>query len=183
MNRTTILGICAVIAMIACDASADDSPSGWLVGGSAVTGWLKRDDDTIDDTSMGFKFFGQYRFNSWLGLEGAYYNSGNFSSSATSAGGESFDLLYQGFTLEGVAYIPLRWEQVDLYVRGGYFTFRVDSTLNGSNSGNGSDTGAVLGAGFGVGITERLSFRTAFDWYDADKADLRTVELGLEYHF
>ena len=183
MKRTITVVICAVIALIACDAGADEAPSGWLIGGSAVTASLKRDDNVVDDTSIGFKLFSQYKFNSWLGLEGAYYRSGEFQSSATSAGGEEFKLLYQGFMIQGIGYIPLPWEEVEFFLKGGYFTFRVDSAINSSNSGNGSDNGPVIGTGFTVHILERMHFRTSVDWYDTDKSDFASIELGLEYRF
>jgi len=183
MKRMTIAVICSVIALIACDAGADPAPSGWLIGGSAVTAGLKRDDNVVDDTSIGFKLFGQYKFNSWFGLEGAYCRSGAFASNATSADGDNFELVYQGFMFQGIGYVPLPWEEVEFFLKGGYFTFNVDSTINSSNSGTGSDNGVAIGTGFTVHITESVHFRTSVDWYDADKSDLASIELGLEYRF
>lgn len=186
MTRTTIGAILIGIVFIAGSAyahDADDADSGWRIGGSAMTSELKRDDGLLDDGEIGFKLFGQYKFNSWLGLEGAYYNSGEFASSATSAGGSKVELLYQGGLGQVYGYIPMPWEGFELFVKGGYFAFNVDSKIDGSNSGKGSDNGAVVGTGFSIHVTPSMHFRTAFDWYDADGADLWSVELGLEYHF
>lgn len=183
MKRTMTLVICSVIALIACNAMAEDEDSAWIIGGSAVVAGLDRNDGAVDDTSIGARAFAQYKFNKWFGLEGFYYNSGEFQSSATSADGEEFKLVYQGFAGQGILYIPLPWEEIEFFLKGGYFTFRVDSTINGSNSGNGSDNGAMIGTGIAVRITESVHFRTSVDVYDADGADLASVELGLEYRF
>jgi opacity protein-like surface antigen len=183
MKRTTTLTTCLVVALIACNAGAHDAPSGWLIGGSAVTAKLDREDNAIDDTSLGFKVFGQYKFNQWFGLEGSYYNSGDFESDATSAGGDRFELLYQGFALQGLGFVPLPLEGVEFFLKAGYHSFRVDSTLNGANTGDGSDSGVILGTGVSVHITEQMHFRTTVDWYDADLADMASIELGLEYRF
>lgn len=183
MTRITTVAVCAVIAFLASDVFADEPAPGVLIGGSAVTAGLDRDDSTIDDSGIGFKLFGQYRLNSWLGLEGSYYNSGEFESNATSAGGNRFELLYEGFRIDAVGYIPLPWEQVEFFLRAGHFFFDVESKVNGSSTGTGGDNGVVLGTGIAVQVTDHLHFRTAVDWYDADLADLASIELGLEYRF
>lgn len=183
--RTTItsaLWLVLAIAAVNAHAHEGDDP-GWRIGGSAVTSQFERDDGLIDDGQLGFKLFGQYKFNSWLGLEGAYYNSGEFSSSATSAGGSKFELLYQGALGQFLLYVPLPWEPVEFFLKGGYFAFNVDSTIDGSNAGKGTDNGAVVGTGISIHVAEQMHFRTAFDWYDSDGAELWSVELGLAYTF
>ncbi len=183
MTRTKLIAILLSLAMIACNAHADGREGGWRIGGSAVTSQLKRDDGLIDDSRLGFKIFGQYKFNQWFGLEGAYYNSAEFSSDATSAGGANFELLYEGFLGQALLYVPLPWESLEFFLKGGYFTFDVDSKIDGVNTGKGSDNGAVVGTGLSIHVIEKLHFRTSFDWYDSDGAELWTVELGLAYLF
>jgi len=183
MKRTTMVAICLALAFIASNASAqDDTKAGWQIGASVVTGLLKRDDDLIDNNAFGFRIFTQYRFNKWFGIEGSYYNSDDFSKDAIKPG-EPLDVLYRGPQIEGILYIPSPMEELDIFVKGGYFDFSVSSTIGGDNSSSGSDTGAVFGAGVALKITERMSFRTALDWYDVTDAELWTVDLGLEYHF
>ena len=182
MKQITIVATCLVIAFIAADVGAQDTVSGWQIGGSVVTSEFERDDGLIDNNSFGFKLHTQYRFNSWLGLEGAWYNSGEFSTDALTPQ-EEVDITYQGVQIQGLVYIPFPVEKLDFFVKGGYFNFDVDSTIAGDNSGSGSDSGAVLGTGFSLGITDSLHIRTEFDWYDTADAELWTVGLGLEYHF
>jgi len=184
MTRTIIAAICLGIVFVSCNASAHEpGTAGWRIGGSAMTSQFERDDGLIDDGKLGFKLFGQYKFNDWLGLEGAYYNSAEFSSSATSAGGNRFDLLYQGALGQFLVYVPVPWESLEFFLKGGYFAFNVDSTFDGANAGSGTDNGAVLGTGISIHVMEQMHFRTAFDWYDADGAELWSVELGLAYTF
>lgn len=183
MKRTTKVAICLFIAVIASNANAHDANSGWQIGASVVTSELTRDDNIVDDSGFGFKLHAQYKFISWLGLEGAYYYSGEFSSDASSAGGDRVELLYKTFVVQGIGYIPLPWDEVELFVKAGFFDADVDSTINGANAGKGSDDGAVFGAGISVHVTENFHFRTDFDWYNASGADLWSVGLGLEYHF
>ena len=164
-------------------AHEPDNGAGWRIGGSAMVSTLNRDDNLLDDGQIGFKVFGQYKFNKWWGIEGSYYNSGEFQSDAISAGGSKVELLYQGFVGHGLFYVPLPWESLEWFVKGGYFAFNVDSKIDGANSGKGSDNGAVLGTGVSIHVTNAMHFRTSVDWYDADGADLWSVELGLAYLF
>lgn len=178
----TAAGVLA-IALIAANASAHDGDSGWRVGGSAIISQLKRDDNLVDDSGFGVKLHGQYRFNSWFGIEGGYFNSGEASSNASSASGSDVELVYKGIAFQGIGYIPSPMEEVDLYLKAGFYDFDVDLTIDGVDGGEGSDSGAVLGAGGSVHLTEQLHFRTEFDWYDVSGAELWTVSVGVEYHF
>jgi hypothetical protein len=183
IKKISMATICLFGTVIAGNANAHDAKAGWQIGASAVTSELNRDDKIVDGSSIGFKLHAQYKFNSWLGLEGAYYYSGDFSSDASSAGGDKVQLVYKGVIIQGIGYIPLPWDEVQLFVKGGYFDSRVDSTINGANAGTGSDDGSVFGTGLSIHVTESFHFRTEFDWFNTNKADLWTVGLGLEYHF
>ena len=182
MKQITIVAVCLIIAFIAADAGAQDTDSGWQIGGSVVTSEFERDDGLIDNNSFGFRLHTQYRFNSWLGLEGTYYNSGDFETDALTPQ-DKVEIDYQGIQAQGIVYIPFPVEKMELFIKGGYFDFDVDSVVAGDNSGSGSDSGAVLGTGLTLGITDSMNIRAEFDWYDTAEAELWTVGLGLEYHF
>jgi len=155
----------------------------WLIGASGVTSQFERDDGLVDDSTLGYRLFAQVAFNRWLAVEGAYFNTGDLSSNATSAGGSDVDLVYDGFTIQGVGYLPMPVEPLEWFVRAGVFNFDVDSTIDGEVGGRGSDTGAVVGTGVSLGLTERLHGRAAFDWFDTSGASLWTIGIGLEYRF
>lgn len=183
MKRIIISVFWLNIAVFACTASAQDSPIGLQIGASAMTTHLDRDDKLVDNSEIGFKLFMQYRFNSWLGLEGSLYNSGELSSNATSAGNNDVELVYKGYTMQGIGYIPLPIEQLEFFLKAGYYQFDVDLTIDGASNGNGDDSGAMIGTGLSLKITDQFHFRTEFDWYDASDASLWSAGLGAEYHF
>ena len=180
MKRITIV---LMGLLTACVANADEERAGWQIGFAGATSQFERDDKVVDDSGVGLKLFTQYRMNAWFGLEGAYFVSGDFSSSQSTGLSSTVDFSYRGPIIQGVGYIPLSMEEVDIYVKAGLFDFRLDLDVDGAPSGSGSDTGAVLGIGTAVTITDRFRVRGEFDWYDVEAADLWTISLGLQYHF
>jgi len=182
MKRTTLVAICLLVAFFAAKAGAQNDAADWQIGGSVVTSQLSRDDGLIDNPSFGFRAHAQYKFNTWIGLQGAYYNSGKFSTDAILPG-DPVDLVYQGGLVQGIVYIPFPLDDLELFVKGGYYNFTISSAIGGDNTGNGTDNGAVIGAGLSLRMTDSMSVRTEFDWYNTDGAELWTVAVGLAYHF
>ena len=177
--------VAAIFLMFACVANAADDAAQWRIGASIDYSDYERDDHQINDSGSGFKFFGQYRFNSWLGAEGAYYVSPDFSGDVTplSGGGET-DTSYQGLTLHGIGYIPIPGERFDVYIKAGYYNFfDVKLQIDGVTTDTGSEDGLALGFGSSVQATDQVGVRLEFDWYDIGGAELRTVGIGLEYRF
>lgn len=182
MKKTAVA---AFIFMIASAASADNESAGWRIGGALAYGDYALSDGSISDTSVGFKLFGQYRFNSLLGAEGAYYNSAEFSDDLTpnSPGGEA-DTSYKGWSLSGVGYVPLPGERFDLFLKAGYVDFtNVKLKIDGADFSTRSEDGLTLGLGAAIEATEILGIRLEFDWYDTTGADLWSLNLGAEYRF
>ena len=182
MKRTAIA---AIFLLIACVANADNEAAGWRVGGALAYGDFKRDDGLIDDTSVGFKIFAQYRFNTWLGAEGAYYNSSDFSQDTTpqAVGGEA-DTAFKGFSFNAIGYVPLPGDRFDLFLKAGYFDFtNVKLKVDGITTETGSEDGLTLGFGAAIRATDVIGIRVEFDWYDVNAADLWTFNMGAEYRF
>jgi opacity protein-like surface antigen len=182
MKRTAIA---VIFFLIACVADADNEAAGWRIGGALAYGDFERNDGSIDDTRVGFKMFAQYRFNAWLGAEGAYYNSSDFSDDVTpQASGGELDASYKGFSISGVGYIPLPGDRIDLFIKGGYVDFtNVKLKVDGVDVNTRSEDGLTLGFGASVRATDVTGIRAEFDWYDTSAADLWTVNLGAEYRF
>jgi len=179
------IAITAVLILVACGASADNEDAEWRVGASLAFSDYERDDGTVDNDGMGFELFAQYRFNSWIGLEGSYYVSPEFKGDAdpVASGGET-ETTYQGFALNGIGYLPLPSDRLDLFVKAGYFNFfDVNIKTDGQTTDTSSDDGLALGAGLSVGATENIGIRVEVDWYDVAGAELWTVDIGLEYRF
>ena len=182
MKRTAIA---AIFFLMACVANADNDDAGWRIGGALAYSEFDRSDGLIDDSTTGFKLFAGYRFNSWLGAEGAYYNSADFSGDLTpGAGGGEADISYKGFSISGVGYIPLPGERVDLFVRAGYVDFtNVKLKIDGADVNTRTEDGLTLGLGTSLLVTDAIGIRLEFDWYDTNAADLWSFNLGAEYRF
>ena len=182
MKRTAIA---AIFFLVACIANADNDNAGWRIGGGLAYSEFDRSDGLIDDSSVGFKVFAQYRFNSWIGAEGAYYNSSDFSGDTTPlAGGGEADISYKGFSLSAIGYVPLPGDRVDLFLKAGYVDFsNVKLKLDGADVNTRTEDGLTLGLGTSVRATDVIGLRAEFDWYDANAADLWSFSLGVEYRF
>ena len=177
--------IAAILLMLACASNAADDAAQWRIGASIDYSDYERDDRLVKDSGAGFKFFAQYRFNRWLGAEGAYYVSPEFSGNVTplSGGGET-ETSYQGVTLHGIGYIPLPGDRFDLYLKAGYYNFfDVNLNIDGQTSDTGSEDGLALGLGTSIQATDQVGVRLDFDWYDVGGAELWTIGMGLEYRF
>lgn len=175
----------AILFTISGAVCADNDAAGWRIGGALSYGDFERSDGSISDTSTGFKLFGQYRFNSLLGAEGAYYNSSDFSDDVTpnSPGGE-VDTSYKGWSISAVGYVPLPGDRFDLFLKGGYVDFtNVKLKMDGVDLITRSEDGLTLGFGGAIKATDVVGIRIELDWYDTTGADLWTFNLGAEYRF
>lgn len=156
--------------------SGDNSPPGVL-------------SSNVDDKAVGFKIYGQYPVNKWLAVEGAYHDTSNFKSKQSLADlppgdpGGQYALSLNGWSLQGLVYIPVPVEDLQAYVKGGYYAFSDEIALNGENIGSSSERGVVLGGGLLLKLGRNLGVRTDFDWFDAKVGDLSSINFGIEYFF
>jgi len=183
MRRSMILVVLAAAALlVAINASAADN--GFYLGGSVgqasfTTGDLG-DVDFNGDTT-GYKVFAGGRFITFLGVEGSYVDFGEIDDARDNA---SYRADVTGYTLQGVAYLPLGI--ADIFVKGGMFQWDADlhSTIEGSSatfSTDGSDP--VYGAGFQFRI-QSFAIRGEVEYYDVQDADeLYMYSVGASYTF
>ena len=85
-----------------------DDKTGWNAGLAATFAEYSFDSNQLDDSSAGFKVFGGYRFNKWFGLEGAYYDFGDFDEDLdppNPGGGATAQI--DGLTGSALIYAPL----------------------------------------------------------------------------
>jgi len=189
MNRMAVLGL---LALASWSAQADQLEPGWRAGVAASFGAFDGDDvpaaeldnSFIDDNTIGFKAYGQYQLNRWLGLEAAYHFTGNFedrSSNPLLPG--LLELNFSGFSGQGVFYVPTTLEDFDAFVKAGYYDFDNELTVNGSTNSTSTERGLVAGAGVVFRLTELIGFRAEYEYYDADVGDLSAVNLAIEFSF
>ena len=161
---------------------------------------------TLDDTFNGYGFYGGYRFNRHLALEGGYVNLGSFKYRAKAMGLISntipsnavfnYDGRASGMSASAIGVWPLsyRWE---IYGRGGaMFTTSTSSRYYADASGGGrrptgSETDVDLLASVGTSFNFfeiydlRLEYQRVFDAGDEmiGEGDADSISLGISVVF
>lgn len=185
MKRTALV---ALLGLASWAVQAAHPVPGWRVGAAASFSdfdWTEGDIDLIEDSTVGFKVYTQYQFNNWLGVEGAYHNTGEFEelSTAPSPNDGNLDLSFDGFSGALLGYVPVPSEEIKLYGKVGYYDFDDELSRNGTVSSTGAEDGLMAGAGATIEIADNFGIRADFDWFDVEVGDLWAVNLGLEYFF
>jgi hypothetical protein len=181
-----------LLALVSWSAQAAQGIPGWRADIAASFADFKGDDTInpsvgdkfIDDSSVGLKISGQYRFNSWFGLEGAYHNTGEFEDLSTDSNNPgNLELSFDGFSLQGLFYLPSPSAEIQPYLKAGMYDFDDELSFNGNVTSNSSESGFAGGAGAIIEINEQFGIRADLDWFDAEVGDLWSVNLGLHYAF
>ncbi|MEZ5564790.1 MAG: outer membrane beta-barrel protein [Gammaproteobacteria bacterium] len=196
MKPSAILGLLtlgSVTALASVTVQAADSVLEPRIGIAAAVGNFKGDatpsgvlgNKFIDDSSVGVKVYGQYPLNNWLAVEAAYHDTSNFKDKqkGDSLPEGELKLSFDGWSAQGLVYIPTTIEGFQAYVKGGYYNFDDELVLNGTNIGTSSERGLVFGGGMLLKVSDNLGLRADLDWFDADVGDLSSVNIGLEYFF
>ncbi len=182
----------AVLVLLALASGSVQADPELRAGLAASFGQFKGDDvpapnlgdKFIDDDVVGFKLYGQYQFNDWFGVEGAYHNTNDFDDKSTNENlPGKLALSFSGFSVQGLLYVPTSIEGFQAYLKAGFYDFSDELSLNGSNLSNSSENGLVAGAGGVIRFSDQLGLRVDYDWFDADVGDLSSVNLGVEYYF
>jgi OOP family OmpA-OmpF porin len=142
------------------------------VGSSSAEDWCGPYFDTVvqtcDNSTVGYKLYGGYRFNDFLAVEAAYLDLGELRFDGLYLGTpftNSFDL--RGAALQAVLHLPITRE-FSLFGKGGgiYWDLTNDTTLPGfagSNKKNGFDV--ALGVGAQYFLTSHFALRAEFEYF------------------
>jgi OOP family OmpA-OmpF porin len=175
--RTALPYFGIVIGLTAMDAAvAQQRPQGvpsapaWYVGAGAGVSYYNmnsQDFNTttipslagqgIDETGLGWKIFGGYRFSPYFGLEGSYADLGN------SSGGVKYAV--HSWNVAGVGRLPFG---SGFYLQGkvGAAFTRTQSTPFGQTVGNTNyKTNVLLGGGFGYDFPSGVGVLAEAEWY------------------
>jgi hypothetical protein len=161
---------------------------GWQIGAGALYGDYRLDGGAIDDSAAGFKAWGQYRFNKYLGLEVAFLSTGNFRQDTTlSEAGGGAKISAQGFSMDALGYLPFSPEAVQMFGKVGFYRLDQNLQFKGTVSTSRIADGFTAGAGADIAVarvaSRQVTLRIEGDWYTLDNAKFWTVDLGVSYHF
>lgn len=179
-----ILGLAATSALAESDLFPVDDKTGWNAGIAATFAEYSFNTGQLDDSAAGFKVFGGYRFNKWFGLEGSYYDFGDFNDDLDPPNpGGGITIQMDGLTGSALVYAPLETTEFDVYGKVGYYSFDQQLLLDDTGSESNSPSGMLLGAGARFYVSEQLAVRAEGEWFDIDNGDLWTLNVGIEYLF
>lgn len=168
----------AISGVLLASLPAAATERGFFVG--AGVGQMSTDVDDMygfgynfDESDVGYKLFGGYRFFPWLGVEGAYINGGEPSVKETYLD-ESARLSISVDTLVGAVIFALPiGEYVELFVKPGVAYWDSTTTLKYSSpdfsfKDSDDDSGGAffIGAGAGFSFNENLGARLEYEWFD-----------------
>lgn len=157
---------------------------GWQIGAGALYGDYQLDGGALDDSAVGFKAWGQYRFNKYLGLEVAFLSTGNFNEDITpSEAGGSATISAQGFSMDVLGYLPFSPDAVQMFGKVGYYRLDQDLDFEGVVNNTRSANGFTAGAGADIALVSHVTLRIEGDWYNLESAQFWTAGLGVSYHF
>lgn len=176
--------VAAVLGLSTLSAQAETGAAHWQMGLAVLNGDYSLEGGAIDDTAIGAKLSGQYRFNRYFGIEASWLNTGEFTTDAMSDNsGTVAEVKLDGYQISAIGYLPWSPENVDIYGKLGMYDVNQDLESSTGDSRRGAD-GFTAGLGFGINPTERIAVRLDYDWYDFDdNADFWTVSLGAYYNF
>ncbi len=170
--KNTLIGLVALVsAGLASQSSADGN---WYVGGALSQAFV--DQQGIDDDDTGGKFFGGYKYNGYIAVEGAYYNFGDISNGAS-------QLEIDGLSLAVVGLISVS-EKISVFGKVGAHEWDVNN--NGaiaSQLNSNGDTDAFYGLGVDYAINESWRIRGELKRYEVQELDYDVASTALSYNF
>ena len=174
----------AVIGMAGTTAVLADEFAGWNAGVAAAFAEYDFESSELDDSSLGLKLFTGYRFNKWLGLEGAYHNFGDFESDLVpvTPGGD-LEVSLSGYSGSALLFLPWFSDKLDVYAKAGYYAFDQDAVIDGGLADSNSPDGFLAGLGARYKISDQFAFRYEGEWFDIDDGQLWVLNAGIEYLF
>ncbi len=199
------------LAIGASSLAMADAP-GWYLGANVGQSKAAIDNDRItngllgagitsttisnEDRDTGYKIFGGYQFNRYLGLEGGYFDLGRFTFNAVTvpAGTLSGEIKLRGINLDLVGTLPIT-EKFSVFGRVGANYAEASDSFAGSGAvtvlnpnPNKRETNGKVGLGLQYAFSDALAMRGEIERYrvnDAvgNKGDVDLVSVGLVYRF
>ena len=138
---------------------------------------------SLDETTMFARFYGGYRFNRYVSLEGAYFSLAQASVSqlGTPPDDVSGAVDMSALGVYGVAFVPLS-KRIEAYVKAGGASWNADLKRdNTTASTDGLD--ALYGLGIAYAFTKELKGTADWDVIDSPNPEFSTFSLGFKWEF
>jgi OOP family OmpA-OmpF porin len=145
----------------------------------------------VDDDGWGWKFFGGYNFNRYIGFEAEYLDLGDadadFSITAPVAATGTVSAEGDGFTLSGVLRYPVN-EQIGVFGKVGAFFWNVEgaATITGLGNVSAEDDGTDVTFGLGgrYDLNDNITLRVEWERFvDVGGSDPDLFSFGIQYNF
>lgn len=205
--RLSAIGLAVLGATVAGQALAQVTP-GFYVGGNVGRAWTDFEHAPFigvppaavtgvfdDDKDTAWKLYGGYQFHPNFGVEGGYFDLGEYDYGYNTAGGTfRGQSRYRGVNIDLVGTFPV-WDRVSAIARIGAAYTRATSSvgttgavpaLGGSRTER--DWGPKVGLGLEYAITPALAVRGEWERYrvrDAvrSRGDIDVASIGLVWRF
>lgn len=153
--------------------AADDG--GFYVG--AGIGIFGVDEGSFDESDTGFKLFGGWMFNQYVGGELEYIDGGTVGDRDLGVDSTGVNLALKG-----------NWpvtEQFDVFGKVGYFFWDADIDLTGDRGQEQNESGSDLSWGIGAGydFTPNFGVIAEWQWFQIEEADADMMSASVVWKF
>lgn len=182
-RRIALSGLAALTLVAGATANAANQ-EGFYVGAGFGQATTEDDDSGFDQDETGFKVFGGYTFNRYVGAEAAYFDGGEMSQDFGS--GVTIDAQFSGLNFSLLGRLPLN-DSFAVFGKAGFATYDVDATLrvNGtvvdtSDDDEQEDLFYGLGAALSFGP---FDVRAEYEAIDLDGGEFNIMSVSGVYRF
>jgi OOP family OmpA-OmpF porin len=130
-----------------------------------------------DDSDIGWKVVGGYRFHRNFAAEGTYIDWGKVSASTAT---RSVTAKNTSFGIAAVGILPFG-ERFSLFGKFGFLQTEQELALGGAPSSSGDDTEMHYGFGLKYGLTRNWGLRA--EWEQTERLEGQMLSVGAEYRF
>jgi OOP family OmpA-OmpF porin len=153
--------------------AADDG--GFYVG--AGIGIFGVEEGSFDESDTGFKLFGGWMFNQYVGGELEYIDGGTVGDSDLGVDSTGINVALKG-----------NWpvtEQFDVFGKVGYFFWDADIDLTGDSGQEVNESGSDLSWGIGAGydFTPNFGVIAEWQWFQIEEADADMMSASVVWKF
>ncbi len=163
-------------ALLAASPAAMATDEGGFYAGAGI-GLFGVDEGNFDESDTGFKLFGGWMFNQYVGGEVEYIDGGT-------VGDSNFGIDSTGINASLKGNFPIS-EQFDVFGKVGYYFWDADIDLTGDSGQEANESGSDLSWGLGAGynFTDNISIVAEWQWFQIEEADADFMSASFVWKF